>query len=419
MLYPHQARAIEQLARHPHKLAILAYEQGLGKTLIALRDFRPPGVAVVPAFLLDNWKAEAAMWRPDLRVKIMRPGIPFDPGALNITSYGMVSKLALPPSMETLILDEAHFCKNPDAARTQMCGRLIHSARRVRALTGTPVVTKTIADVWALLFSSGATSIPWLQWAKYFCGAYRDKFGNLRMGRPAHTIEALPILEPVMLRLTKEEALQLPAKVRRTILLRANEPVQCAGFDPAEIERNPNPLSFVGLSEAMRIAGELKAHEAAGYINDVLEDSPGPIVVFAHHRSVIDTLDLLIRAKSAVITGDTPFTERTKIVRQFQEGELRVLIGSIGAMGTGITLTAARHAIMVEAPWSYAVAVQAEDRLHRIGQELPVLIDYLCVPRSLDHQVVERMLDKRQIAHDVLDRKRLELADTVARLIPA
>lgn len=419
MLYPHQARAIEQLARHPHKLAILAYEQGLGKTLIALRDFRAPGVAVVPAFLVDNWKAEAAMWRPDLRTNVLRPGKPFDPSALNLTTYGMVGKVTLPTQIETLILDEAHFCKNPDATRTQMCGRLIHSARRVRALTGTPVVTKTIADVWALLFTSGATVVPWLRWAKYFCGAWRDKFGNLRMGRPTHTEEALKIIEPVLLRLTKDEALQLPAKVRRTILLRADEPAQCRAFDPAEIERNPNPLSFVGLSEAMRIAGEWKVPEAAYYINDVLEDSPGPIVVFAHHRSVIEALKFHIRTPSEVITGETPFTERTKIVRRFQEGELRVLIGSVGAMGTGITLTAARHAIMVEAPWSYAVAVQAEDRLHRIGQELPVLIDYLCVPRSLDHQIIERMLDKRQIAHDVLDRKRLELADAVARLIPA
>jgi SNF2 family DNA or RNA helicase len=175
-----------------------------------------------------------------------------------------------------------------------------------------------------------------------------------------------------------------------------------------------------GLSEAMRLAGEWKATSAGEYIIDAHRDSAAPIVVFAHHGSVVEILmnrmhDAKLRAR--FITGATPMKARTEIVDDFQAGALDVLVGSIGAMGTGLTLTRARHAIMVEAPWSYAAAVQAEDRLHRIGQHMPVQIDYLCIDKSLDHAVVARMLDKQSTAHELLDRRRLELEALAAELI--
>ena len=104
-------------------------------------------------------------------------------------------------------------------------------------------------------------------------------------------------------------------------------------------------------------------------IQDNEEES---IVIFSQFKKVINlATDRLRRAKIpyVIITGDVPANQRPAAIDQFQRGEVRIFLGTIGAGGEGITLTAASTVIFLDRDWSPAKNAQAEDRLHRIGQE--------------------------------------------------
>lgn len=96
------------------------------------------------------------------------------------------------------------------------------------------------------------------------------------------------------------------------------------------------------------------------------------VVIFSQFSQVIRLLGArLTKAKipHGLFIGDTPSTERDKIITDFQAGRLKVFAGTIAAGGVGITLTAASTIIFIDRSWSAAMNRQAEDRLHRIGQK--------------------------------------------------
>jgi SWI/SNF-related matrix-associated actin-dependent regulator 1 of chromatin subfamily A len=66
-------------------------------------------------------------------------------------------------------------------------------------------------------------------------------------------------------------------------------------------------------------------------------------------------------------------------------------------MGIGVTLSAASHAVFVEQDWTPGILRQAEDRLHRIGQSQPVLVQYLVVPDSIDVNVMRTVIAKMEV----------------------
>lgn len=99
-------------------------------------------------------------------------------------------------------------------------------------------------------------------------------------------------------------------------------------------------------------------------------------LLFAHHLSVLDGVQraLALRHVRVVrIDGATNAATRTALVAEFQcSSDCRVALLSLTAASTGLTLTSACHVVMAELHWTPALLLQAEDRVHRIGQKLPV-----------------------------------------------
>ena len=76
------------------------------------------------------------------------------------------------------------------------------------------------------------------------------------------------------------------------------------------------------------------------------------VVVFAHHREVIEQLVERFGERAVCIMGGMRTDERTEAVRKFQEDEnIRIFIGSIRAAGVGLTLTASSNVIFLELDW--------------------------------------------------------------------
>lgn len=79
-------------------------------------------------------------------------------------------------------------------------------------------------------------------------------------------------------------------------------------------------------------------------------------------------------------------------MERFQRGETRVFAGTIQAGGVGITLTAASTVVFLDRNWSPALNLQAEDRLHRIGQAESVQVIDIMARDTVDlgrHAVIE------------------------------
>ena len=122
--------------------------------------------------------------------------------------------------------------------------------------------------------------------------------------------------------------------------------------------------------------------------------------------------------KVGVITGETKDNERQAIVEAFQTpnnaamndrinkyGDLDILVGTIGAMGTGITLTAGSVEIFMDEPWTMAAKQQAVDRCHRIGQDKNVTVYTLLTKHTIDERIHSIVLNKGEMSDKLVDGK--------------
>mmetsp|Transcript_18830 Transcript_18830/g.61423 ORF Transcript_18830/g.61423 Transcript_18830/m.61423 type:complete len:843 (+) Transcript_18830:58-2586(+) len=158
------------------------------------------------------------------------------------------------------------------------------------------------------------------------------------------------------------------------------------------------------LMELFRRSGPAKLPAIERRISDLLhgvdeERFSGKMLVFAHHRKVLDTLanGILRDIKYIRIDGTTPAKDRQSRVTTFQnDAKVRVALLGITAAGIALTLTAASRVIFTELYWTPAALLQAEDRAHRIGQTSEVVVEYLladdCVDEILWPLIQHKML---------------------------
>ncbi len=161
-------------------------------------------------------------------------------------------------------------------------------------------------------------------------------------------------------------------------------------------------VAFFKMSSVRHEIGLQKVPIVVNYLKELLE-SDQKIVVFAHHRDVIQEIKANF-PQAVSITGKTPVEERGAIVKQFErDPSVRLFIGNIKAAGVGITLNASSTAVFAELDWVPANLSQAEDRLHRIGQQNNVLVYHIVFERSLDAKMAQTVAEKQDIARRALD----------------
>ena len=159
------------------------------------------------------------------------------------------------------------------------------------------------------------------------------------------------------------------------------------------------------MAELRRLLGESKVAPACEYIRAVV-DAGNKVVVFAHHKTVIEHLCKEFKHQQVCINGATPVHTRSEVVRQFQENEdIRVFIGNIQAAGVGITLTAASEIIFVEGDWVPGNLSQAEDRCHRISQTETLFVQHLVVEDTLDAIMARAIIRKQKNISNVVDKE--------------
>ncbi len=150
-----------------------------------------------------------------------------------------------------------------------------------------------------------------------------------------------------------------------------------------------------------------------GKVNRLVElcgqiiDEGQAVVVFTQFASFVpDLAEHLSEALSvevATLTGADSRTRRAQTVAQFSEPDgPPILIASLKAGGTGLTLVRANHVIHLDRWWNPAVEDQASDRVWRIGQNQKVFVHVLVCPGTLEERIDEALAAKRTVAASVV-----------------
>jgi SWI/SNF-related matrix-associated actin-dependent regulator of chromatin subfamily A-like protein 1 len=422
-LHPFQRAGVQYaLAR---RRTFIADEQGLGKTVQALATLEAddafPAVVVCPASMKLMWERESLKWLPWRSVEVLagRAADSFPQSVADadvvLLNYDIleahVDRL-IERSPRALVLDESHYVKNPQAGRTkaalELAAALPPDALRL-ALTGTPILNRAEELV---------TQLRVLDRLKEFGSGARLS----RRFRSAGTDDRLHwnLRSIGYVRRTKKQVLpQLPAKRRDTVpLILANEqeyrlaesdviawlqtlPLDFKTLD-AKVAAALRSEQLVRLNNLRQLAAVGKLPTALAWIADFLA-SGEPLVVFADHIRVQEAV--LERFPGAAhILGSDSAESRQRAIDEFQrEDGPQLIVCSLRAGSQGITLTRASNVAFLELDWTPARHDQAEDRLHRIGQEDSVTAWYLLAPSTIDESMASVLEEKRRLIDAVTD----------------
>lgn len=435
-LFPFQQEGVNFLKTH--SFALLADEMGLGKTpqaIIASQNLDRI-LVVCPACARINWERE--FWKWAGRTFHIAQGPPVYHKNNTIVSYDYLTQhLEFFKCMkwDLLILDEAHYLKEPTSKRTlAILGNngIIHNAKRTWALTGTPAPNHA-GELWTLLYTFGAIKLSYDGFTARYCKSYQvGRYGRVQItgSNTQHTPELKSILKVVSLRRLKTDVLKQLPPIFHSILYIEKEGDPLKDYpslkEKIEIELqklkeaidfhgpNPSPEKLLSVLQVMsrsvsalrRYHGLSKIKPVASLIyNELISQSCEKIVVFAIHKDVIKELaKTLHQFNPVVITGATPMQERQDAIDNFQKDpKIQVFIGNIKAAGTAITLTAANQVLFVEQEWTPGDNAQAAMRCHRIGQTRPVTVRYASLVNSFDDKITALLSRKAQELSTFID----------------
>ena len=324
-------------------------------------------------------------------------------------------------SIGIVAADEVHKMKNPTSQQGK--GFLKINSECKIAMTGTPLMN-TPLDLFIIL--------KWLGFEKHSFYAFKNHhcvmggFGGYEVIGYKNMGELQEQLDTIMLRRLKEEVLDLPEKTyideyvemkgkqeqiykEVTMEIKANiDQISIAPNPLAELIRMRQATGYTGiLSSTIQESAKLDRMEEL--VDDALENDK-KVVIFSNWTQITDvvTQRLLKKYPGCVtaITGQTHDTNRQHAINRFQEDKnCMIMVGTIGALGTGVTLTAGTVEIFLDEPWNKALKDQAEDRCHRIGQNNNVTIYTLLTKDTIDERIHELVERKGALSDAIVDGK--------------
>lgn len=428
-LYPFQREGVRFLAEHER--ALLGDEMGLGKSIQAIVALRflfrlskiTNGLILCPKSVLTDWEKKLWDWAPELRVikvrglREQREILWNTPGHIYLTTYETVRQ-DLPDSLgdntglgdtakkefDFIILDETQKIKSP-SANVSKAMRFI-KGRFCWGLSGTPLENR-LED----LISIFAYIKPGLLGPN-----------DLRYANAAGPWKIKEAIKPYVLRRRKADVLpDLPEKLYEEAWLELT-PAQKETYERAEKEgivtlneqgdavTVQHVLALITkLKQICNLDVKSKESCKLEYLSEKLEDTSeqgDKALVFSQYpdKTLAHLEPQLKKFKPLIYSGSLSESQRDTIVKSFQEQEdNKVLLMSVKAGGLGLTLTRANYVYHYDLWWNPAVAAQAEDRTHRIGQKKTVFVTYLLTVNTIEERIQNLLKKKRQLFKEVID----------------
>lgn len=352
------------------------------------------------------------------------------------------------------VFDEAQALKNPDSLRSIAVlgqGGLYHRSRRSLFLSGTPI-ENCPREIWPIAAAVCPAKFgDWLQYARRYCGLHAENRGGRDVwvadGSTNQSELQQRLRTSFMIRRLKRDVMpELPPKRRQLILLeddvdwskypefqRWKESYE-RDYDAAlallEVARTAEEyrraaralesvtVAFEETSDCRHKTGLLKLPACLRHADEMLDAGLDCLVIYAHHRDILDQIYDHYGDAACIIHGDTKMEERMPIVQAFQAGRRRVFIGALKAAGVGITLTRASTVSFFETDWNPATILQGEDRLCRYGQKKMVQALHPVLDGSLDANMIQKVIRKQDVVDRILDASPEILPSRIPRTRP-
>jgi superfamily II DNA or RNA helicase len=382
---------------------ILGDEMGLGKTmesLAAMCHLAAKGathfLVVCPASVVINWTREVERHTLLQACRLHLPGAKRQAaeqewaanGGVAITTFEALRTMRedLDVSVAMLVVDEAHYAKNPNALRTQAVSEWAGRSRRALFLTGTPMENKV--------------------------GEFRVLVGHLRpkvaedLNIADEALDGTRFRErvaPVYLRRNQEDVLsELPDRLETQEWV-ALEGAAMRAYRKAVLDGN-----FMAMRRAAfdprTVKGSAKLRRLVEIVSEAA-DGGRKVIVFSYFRDVLETVAEALAGRDGVpgisvvgpLTGDISPAERQAMVDELTNATgPAVLVSQIRAGGVGLNIQAASVIIMAEPQLTPSIEEQAIARAHRMGQVRRVDVHRLLCEDSVDQRILELLAGKRE-----------------------
>ena len=318
-----------------------------------------------------------------------------------------------------IAFDEAHKAKNPDSQQGKALLSIDCKGPKI-PMSGTFVLNNPL-DLYLPLKWAGFETHSFYAYKQHYCTM--GGFGGKEIVGYKNLDELRSMVSKVMLRRVKGDVLDLPPKVH-TIEWVDAYPEQKALYKDVrdqvrdnidKVKVHPDPLSeMLRLRQVTGYPGILSSTVTKSAKMDRMEELVeeevlvgGKAIIFSNWSEMTNVIrNKLKKYNPAYITGEVGSVQRMEEKDRFQnDPNCKVMIGTIGALGTGFTLTAAQLVIFVDEPWNRGIKDQAEDRAHRIGTRGTVRIVTILTRDTVDEGVYNLVQKKGKMADLLVDGK--------------
>lgn len=333
----------------------------------------------------------------------------------NTEAATLISKHCKSKEIGIVAIDEIHKCKNPTSQQGKGILKVQPECRI--AMTGTPLMNYPM-DLYIIL--------KWLGYEKHAFGAFKKHycnfggFGGYEIIGYKNLEELQEQLSEIMLRRLKDNVLDLPEKIfvndyvemtaKQAVIYKEATSYVMSNID--KIKMSSNPLSeLIRMRQATGYTGilsnSIKESAKLDRLEELVDENVAngkKVIIFSNWTQMTTPIyqRLSKQYKGLSITGDTKDRDRQLYVNEFQTNpDYKFIVGTIGAMGTGLTLNAASTVIFVDEPWTMAAKSQAIDRAHRIGTNHSVTVITLMCKDTIDEKIHE-LVEKKGAMSDIL-----------------
>lgn len=418
---PFQKRGIEFLINKNG--GMLGDEMGLGKTFQALATIESKHflriLIVCPSSLKQNWRNEILRWiSGSAHIQVLNASTKFNVVPLMddnevqqffvIVNYELLKKWSMWIQKQQFcaaIFDESHYLKNKKATRTKMALKIAKNIKFRILLSGTPISNRPY-ELWpqlCIVRPDLYNNRTFWRFVRRYCNAKQGPFGWDFSGA-TNLKELNHEIQHLMIRRRKQDVLQeFPSK--QTKITYFTMPERKKYKKLLSLYYNAPSEDKIGLIHQIRQEISLcKREHFCKWVSDCFLAKNKKLVIFTDYRDSASFLYKRFASVAVLLTGDTPSDIRQGLVTKFQEEKkIQLFIGNIRAAGVGLTLTSASDVAFFEVCWSPSNMMQAEDRVHRIGQRHKVTVHYYLDPNTFEMAMLKTIEAKKKMSKKVID----------------
>lgn len=381
-------------ALHQEKI-LLGDEMGLGKTvqaiatMVSLRNTEGTHFVVVcPASVITNWCREIRKMSLLSVTKIHGTGRKaalqswIKSGGVAVTTYETTAYFELPDDFKfkMLVVDEAHYIKNPKARRSINVKNISVHAERLLFMTGT-ALENNVDEMIALIRILQPHIADQVQKMAFMSAAPQFR----------------KAVAPVYYRRKREDVLtELPDLIesKEWCSLSHNEEL---AYEHAVLSKN--------YAEARRVSwnvDDLKDSSKASRLLELVEEAESEsrkVIVFSFFLDTIRKVTILLGNRCTnPINGSVTPQRRQEIIDEFDKAPAgTVLVAQIQSGGTGLNIQSASVVVFCEPQFKPSIENQAISRAYRMGQTRNVLVYRLLCEGTVEEKIMATLESKQAI----------------------